>query len=105
MISLPTNLDFKNVLKISPVPEKFYKKEKKMIKLSEFLDLTTADFYIIDIEDLETYNRRLIMDDTHYINSNKFDNFRVVKSKTIYFENGFLDNEKHKICIHVTLMR
>lgn len=78
---------------------------KNMIKLSEFLDITTADFYIIDIEDLETYNRRLIMDDTHYINSNKFDNFRVVKSKTIYFENGFLDDEKHKICIHVTLMR
>ena len=105
MISLPTNLDFKNVLKISPVPEKFYMRKKKMTKLSEFLDLTTADFYIIDIEDLETYNRRLIIDDLHYIDSNKFDKFRVIKSKTVYFENGFLDNEKHKICIHVTLMR
>ena len=78
---------------------------KNMIKLSEFLDITTADFYIIDIEDLETYNRRLIIDDLHCIDSNKFDNFRVVKSKTVYFENGFLDDEKHKICIHVTLMR
>lgn len=78
---------------------------KNMIKLSEFLDITTADFYIIDIEDLETYNRRLIIDELHYIDSNKFDKFRVVKSKTVYFENGFLDDEKHKICIHVTLMR
>lgn len=45
------------------------------------------------------------MDDLHYVDSNKFDDFRVVKSKTIYFENGFLDNEKHKICIHVTLRK
>ena len=97
--------DFSNVLEIKPIEERLVKKGKKMTKLSEFLDITTADFYIIDIEDLETYNRRLIMDDTHYINSNKFDDFRVVKSKTVYFENGFLDDEKHKICIHVTLMR
>ena len=76
-----------------------------MIKLPEFLDITTADFYIIDIEDPETYNSRLIMDDTHYINSNKFDKFGVVKSKTIYFENGFLDNGKLKIGIHVTLRK
>ena len=61
MISLPTNLDFKNVLKISLVPEKFYKKEKKMTKLSEFLDLTTADFYIIDIEDLELTTADLLL--------------------------------------------
>ena len=75
-----------------------------MTKFSEFLDLTTADFYVIDIEDLETYNRRLIIDDLHFVDS-KFDNFIVVKSKTVYFENGFLDNEKLKICIHVTLRK
>jgi hypothetical protein len=77
---------------------------KNMIEFSEFLKNKTADFFIIDIEDHKSFNRRLIMDDTHYINSNKFDNFIVVKSK-IYFENGFLDNGKHKICIHVTLRK
>lgn len=97
--------DFSNVLALKPIEEQPVKKEKKMTKLSEFLDITTADFYIIDIEDPETYNSRLIMDDTHYINSNKFDKFGVVKSKTIYFENGFLDNEKLKIGIHVTLRK
>lgn len=96
--------DFSNVLEIKPIEEQLVKKEKKMTKFSEFLDLTTADLYIIDIEDPETFNRRLIIDDTHYVDS-KFDGFRVIKSKTIYFENGFLGNEKLKIGIHVTLRK
>lgn len=75
-----------------------------MIEFSEFLKNKTADFFVIDIEDPKSFNRRLIIDDLHYVDSNNFDDFIVVKSK-IYFENGFLDNEKHKICIHVTLRK
>ena len=77
---------------------------KNMIEFSEFLKNKTADFFIIDIEDHKSFNRRLIIDDNHYVGS-KFDGFRVIESKTIYFENDFLDNGKLKIGIHVTLRK
>ena len=40
---------------------------KNMIEFSEFLKNKTADFFIIDIEDHKSFNRRLIIDDNHYV--------------------------------------
>ena len=75
---------------------------KNMIEFSEFLKNKTADFFIIDIEDPKSFNRRLIIDDLHFIGA-VYDEYEVIRSNPEYYEHGFCENEKHKNGIHVVL--
>lgn len=112
MISLPNPdlEDFSKVLKFSPVPEEFYKKERKMkfkMRFSELWDKIKADYFIIDIEDPETFNRRMIVDKTHSIGpiGPDDDDYEVVEIKVIpnNFCYGALGDKKLKNGIHIVL--
>ena len=108
MISLPNPdlKDFSKVLKFSPVPEEFYKKERKMTFL-ELWDKIKADYFIIDIEDPETFNRRMIVDKTHTIGpiGPDDDDYEVVEVKVIpnNFCYGALGDKKLKNGLHIIL--
>ena len=111
MISLPNPdlKDFSKVLKFSPVPEEFYKKERKMkfkMRFSELWDKIKADYFIIDIEDPETFNRRLVIDKTHSVDD-EYDDFEVVEIKVIpnYFSYGALGDKRLKNGLHIVLRK
>ena len=103
MISLPNPdlKDFSKVLKFSPVPEEFYKKERKMTFL-ELWEKASADYFIVDIEDPETFNRRLVIDKTHSVDD-EYDDFEVVEIKVIpnYFSYGALGDKRLKNGLHI----
>ena len=108
MISLPNPdlKDFSKALKFSPVPEKFYMRKRKMTFL-ELWEKVTADYFIIDIEDPETFNRRLVIDKT-YGAGDEYDNFEVVEIKVIpnYFCYGALGDKKLlKNGLHIVLRK
>ena len=107
MISLPNPdlKDFSKVLKFSPVPEEFYKKERKMTFL-ELWEKASADYFIVDIEDPETFNRRLVIDKTHSVDD-EYDDFEVVEIKVIpnYFCYGALGDKKLKNGLHIVLKK
>lgn len=75
-----------------------------MTKFSEFLKNKTADFFIIDIEDPKSFNRRMIIDDLHFIGAN-YDDYEVIRSNHEYYEHGFCENEKHKNGLHIVLKK
>lgn len=107
MISLPNPdlKDFSKVLKFSPVPEEFYKKERKMTFL-ELWEKASADYFIVDIEDPETFNRRLVIDKTHSVDD-EYDDFEVVEIKVIpnYFSYGALGDKRLKNGLHIVLRK
>lgn len=112
MISLPNQglKDFSKVLKFSPVPEEFYMRKRKMkfkMKFSELWEKVTADYFIIDIEDPETFNRRMIVDKTHSIGpiGPDDDDYEVVEVKAIpnNFCYGALGDKKLKNGLHIIL--
>lgn len=104
MISLPNPdlEDFSKVLKFSPVPEKFYRRKK--LTFLELWEKTTADYFIVDIEDPETINRRLVIDKTFGV-GDEYDNFEVVEVKAIpnNFCYGALGDKKLKNGLHIIL--
>lgn len=108
MISLPNPdlEDFSKVLKFSPAPEKFYMRKRKM-RFSELWEKVTADYFIIDIEDPETFNRRMIVDKTHTIGpiGPDDDDYEVVEVKVIpnNFCYGALGDKKLKNGLHIIL--
>lgn len=107
MILLPNPdlKDFSKVLKFSPVPEDFYKRERKMTFL-ELWEKASADYFIVDIEDPETFNRRLVIDKTHSVDD-EYDDFEVVEIKVIpnYFSYGALGDKRLKNGLHIVLRK
>ena len=112
MISLPNPdlKDFSKVLKFSPVPEDFYKRERKMkfkMRFSKLWEKIKADYFIIDIEDPETFNRRMIVDKTHTIETigTDDDDYEVVVDKVNpnNFCYGALGDKKLKNGLHIIL--
>lgn len=75
-----------------------------MTKFSEFLKNKTADFFIIDIEDPKSFNRRMNIDVLHFIGA-VYDEYEVIRSNPQYHEHGFCVNEKYKNGIHVVLKK
>lgn len=75
-----------------------------MSKFKEFIENKTADFFIIDIEDPKSFNRRLIVDNTHYI-GDEYDDYEVIRSNPEHYEHGFCENENLKNGIHVVLRK
>ena len=107
MISLPNPdlKDFSKVLKFSPVPEEFYMRRRKL-KFLELWEKATADYFIVDIEDPETFNRRLVIDKTHSVDD-EYDDFEVVEIKVIpnYFSYGALGDKRLKNGLHIVLRK
>lgn len=107
MISLPNQdlEDFSKVLKFSPVPEEFYMRKRKLTFL-ELWEKASADYFIVDIEDPETINRRLVIDKNYGV-GDEYDDFEVVEIKVIpnYFCYGALGDKRLKNGLHIVLKK
>ena len=74
------------------------------MKFLELWERASADYFIVDIEDPETFNRRLVIDKTHSVDD-EYDDFEVVEIKVIpnYFCYGALGDKKLKTGLHIVL--
>lgn len=72
----------------------------------ELWEKAAADYFIVDIEDPETFNRRMIVDKTYGV-GDEYDDFEVVKVKAIpnYFCYGALGDKKLKNGLHIVLRK